>query len=154
MPTSRATRVTSEVKTPSCLIMVLTIVAERRNSPLSGRPSTSSGTVLSRSPCATAVMARVTSVVGQTRSSIRVLMEFSISPQAPLGAAKFHALFGLSFAANDLADALQLLCHALIGGDDFIESIGNLAFDADVVTGHANGKIPAPHGLQGGEQFS
>ena len=54
VPTSRATRVTSEVKTPSCLIMVLTMVAERRNSPFSGRPSTSRRTVCSRSPCATA----------------------------------------------------------------------------------------------------
>ncbi len=42
VPTSRATRVTSEVNTPSCSIIVLTMVAERRNSPSSGRPSTSS----------------------------------------------------------------------------------------------------------------
>ena len=42
VPTSRATRVTSEVNTLSCLIIVLTISAERRNSPFSGRPSTSS----------------------------------------------------------------------------------------------------------------
>ena len=33
VPTSRATRVTSEVNTPSCLIIELTMVAERRNSP-------------------------------------------------------------------------------------------------------------------------
>ena len=33
VPTSRATRVTSEVNTPSCLIIVLTMVADRRNSP-------------------------------------------------------------------------------------------------------------------------
>jgi hypothetical protein len=85
VPTSRATRVTSEVKTLSCLIMVLTMVAERRNSPLSGLPSTSSCTVCSRSPFATAETARVTSVVGHSRSSIRVLMEASISPQAPVG---------------------------------------------------------------------
>ena len=84
VPTSRATRVTSDVNTPSCLIMVLTMVAERRNSPCSGRPSTSSCTVCSRSPCATAAIARVTSVVGQSRSSIRVLIEPSISTQAPL----------------------------------------------------------------------
>ena len=45
VPTSRATRVTSEVKTPSCSIIVLTIVAERRNSPSRGRPSTSRRTV-------------------------------------------------------------------------------------------------------------
>ena len=64
--------------------MVLTIVAARRNSPLSGRPSTSSRTVCSRSPCATAPITRVTSVVGHTRSSIRPLTEPSISPQAAL----------------------------------------------------------------------
>ena len=83
VPTSRATRVTSDVKTESCLIIALTIVAERRNSPLSGRPSTSSGTVWSRSPFATAVIVRVTAVVGHRRSSISVLTDSSMSPQAP-----------------------------------------------------------------------
>ena len=82
-PTSRATRVTSAVNTPSCWIMVLTIVAERRNSPSSGRPSTSSPTVCVRFPWATAAMARVTSLVGRSRSSMSVLTETSISPQAP-----------------------------------------------------------------------
>ena len=81
VPTSRATRVTSEVNTESCLIIVLTMVAERRNSPFSGRPSTSSRAVCSRSPCATAEITRVTSVVGHTRSSISVFTEVSISPQ-------------------------------------------------------------------------
>ena len=89
VPTSRATRVTSEVNTLSCLIMVLTIVAERRNSPSSGRPSTSRRTVCSRSPWATAEMARVTSVVGHSRSSIRVLTDVSISPQAPCDSPNF-----------------------------------------------------------------
>ena len=89
VPTSRATRVTSEVNTLSCLIMVLTMVAARRNSPSSGRPSTSRRTVCSRSPCATAEMTRVTSVVGQSRSSIRVLTEVSISPQAPFDRPNF-----------------------------------------------------------------
>ena len=83
VPTSRATRVTSEVNTLSCLIMVLTMVAERRNSPLSGRPSTSRRMVTSRSPWATDSIVRVTSVVGHSRSSIKALTEFSISPQEP-----------------------------------------------------------------------
>ena len=39
-------------------------------------------------PCATAAIARVTSVVGHSRSSISVLTEVSISPQAPLGQAE------------------------------------------------------------------
>ena len=63
--------------------MVLTMFAERRNSPSSGRPSTSRRTVWVRLPWATAAMARVTSVVGRSRSSISVLTETSISPQAP-----------------------------------------------------------------------
>ncbi len=83
VPTSRATRVTSEVNTLSCLIMVLTMFAERRNSPLSARPSTSSGTVCSRSPRATAVTVRVTAVVGHSRSSISALTEPSMSAHAP-----------------------------------------------------------------------
>ena len=88
VPTSRATRVTSEVNTESCLIMVLTIVAERRNSPFSARPSTSSGTVCNRSPRATAVTVRVTAVVGHSRSSMSVLTEPSMSAHAPLESPK------------------------------------------------------------------
>ena len=84
VPTSRATRVTSAVNTPSCWIIVLTILAERRNSPSSGRPSTSSRTVCVRLPWATPAMARVTSAVGRSKSSTSVLTDTSISPQAPL----------------------------------------------------------------------
>ena len=83
MPTSRATRVTSEVNTVICWIIVLTIEAERRNSPSSGRPATSSCIFCERSPLATAAIVRVTSVVGQSRSSTSVLKERSISAQAP-----------------------------------------------------------------------
>ena len=88
VPTSRATRVTSRAKTPSCAIIELTIMADRRNSPSSRRPSTSSRTVWERSPSATAAMARVTSVVGQIRSSTRALTVASISPHAWLGRPK------------------------------------------------------------------
>src|SRR5579872_145421 len=59
------------------------MVAERKNSPSRGRPSTSKRTVCVKFPWATPAMARVTSVVGRSRSSIRVLTETSISPQAP-----------------------------------------------------------------------
>jgi len=75
VPTSRATRVTSEVNTESWAIMLFTSLAERRNSPSRGRPSTSRAISWPRSPLATAPMARVTSVVGHTRSSIRVFRE-------------------------------------------------------------------------------
>ena len=71
-------------------------------------------TVCSRSPLATAAIARVTSAVGHNRSSIKVLTEASISPQAPREP-ESHALAGLAFPADDLADALELLGHALVG---------------------------------------
>ncbi len=83
VPTSRATRVTSEVNTLSCLIMVLTMLADRRNSPFSARPSTSNGTVCCKSPRATAVTVRVTAVVGHSKSSISALTDDSMSAHAP-----------------------------------------------------------------------
>ena len=153
VPTSRATRVTSEVNTLSCLIIVLTMLADCRNSPPSGRPSTSSCTVCSRSPCATAATARVTSRVGHSRSSISVLTEPSMSAHEPLDEVELDALPGLAFAADDLADALQLLRHALVGGDDFVEGVGDLALDAEVVAGHPHREIARPHRLQGVQQI-
>ena len=83
VPTSRDTRVTSELNTLICSIIVLTMLAERRNSPCSGRPSTSRSIVRVRSPRATAEIERVMRSVGQSRSSQSVLTEISIAPQAP-----------------------------------------------------------------------
>ena len=83
VPTSRATRVTSEVNISSCLIMVFTIVAKLRNSPIRWRPSTSKGTLFERSPFATAAIASVTWAVGQSKSSINALIDSSISRHAP-----------------------------------------------------------------------
>ncbi len=59
MPTSRATRVTSDENAESCSIILLTSFAEPRNSPSSGRPSTSRLIDCPRSPLATAPTARV-----------------------------------------------------------------------------------------------
>ena len=84
VPTSRATRVTSEVNTDSWSIILLTSFADRRNSPSSGRPSTSSAIDWPRSPLATAPTARVTSVVGQTRSSISMLTAATSLAQLPI----------------------------------------------------------------------
>ncbi len=95
VPTSRATRVTSEAKELSWSTMMLTILPMRRNSPRRGRPSISSIIVCDRSPLATAPMTRATSVVGWTRSPIRVLMESthcSHSPVAPGSRARWPIL--------------------------------------------------------------
>ena len=153
VPTSRATRVTSEVNTESWPIIALTIIAERRNSPFSGRPSTSSGMVCIRSPLATAEMVRVTWVVGHSRSSISVLTDCSMSPQAPLREAEAHAGAGLALAADHLADLLQLLGHARVGGDDVVEGVRHAAGDAGAVAGQAHGEVADPHRLQGGQQL-
>ena len=50
VPTSRATRVTSAEKSPSCSTILLMVLAVRRNSPSSSRPPTSSAMLLERSP--------------------------------------------------------------------------------------------------------
>src|SRR5215475_3193066 len=104
--------------------MRFTMLAERRNSPSSGRPSTSSRTVCVRFPCATAAIARVTSAVGRSRSSTRVFTETSISPQAPCDSWKrvrsrvlpslptaFPTLFN-SCAICSLADTISLKVSA------------------------------------------
>ena len=83
VPTSRATRVTSEAKEFNCATMVFTTRAVCRNSPLSERPSTSSAMVCERSPLATAPITRATSVEGCTRSPIRPLTESRHSAHPP-----------------------------------------------------------------------
>ena len=57
---------------------------------------------------------------------------FHLRPGAA-GGAELHALFGLTFLADHLADAVELLRHAFIGGGDLVKSVGNLALDPEVV---------------------
>ncbi|OEZ53921.1 hypothetical protein DUGA6_59230 [Duganella sp. HH105] len=83
VPTSRATRVTSEENDDSCSTMVLAVVAARRYWPFSGTPSTSSAMVCDRSPFATAPITRAISVVGRTRSSISALTALTMVAQPP-----------------------------------------------------------------------
>ncbi len=153
VPTSRATRVTSEVNTLSCLIMVLTISAERRNSPFNGRPSTSSCTVCKqvalrhRGDGARHLRGRPQQIVDQ-----RIDASLHLAPGA-IGQSEADTLAGAAVAAHHLPDPFELLGHALVGGDDFIERVGDLAEDADAVAGHADGKVADPHGLQRMKEF-
>ena len=134
--------------------MVLTMLAERRNSPSSGRPSTSSRTVWFRLPCATAAMARVTSVVGRRRSSTSVLTETSISPQAPFAVAEARALTGAALFADGLSNALQFLGHLFVGSDDVIEGVGDLSRQAGPRSRQTNGEVALLHPLQAGQNDS
>jgi hypothetical protein len=83
VPTSRATRVTSEAKELSWLTIVLTVLAVRRNSPSSGLPSISRAIVWERSPLATAPITREVSLVGCTSRLIRALTDVIELAQAP-----------------------------------------------------------------------
>ena len=86
VPTSRATRVTSEAKLASCSTIVFTTLPMRRNSPRSGRPSISTDIDCERSPLATAPMTRETSAVGCTMSSISSLTDRMADSQPPRAA--------------------------------------------------------------------
>ncbi len=83
VPTSRATRVTSELNARSWLTIVFTICAVSRNCPCSRRPSMSVDIVCERSPLATALMTRAISLLGRTTSSIRSLIESRVAAHAP-----------------------------------------------------------------------
>ena len=82
----------------------------------------------------------------------RVDRAFHVGPRAA-GKAELDALAGLAFAADHLADALELLRHPLVGGDDFVEGIGDLALDAEMVAGHSHREVAAAHRLQRVQQI-
>ena len=54
----------------------------------------------------------------------------------------------LALATDEFADAIDLLGHALIGCNDFIESIRDLAEEAVFLAGHPHGKVAGPHCAQ------
>ena len=70
-----------------------------------------------------------------------MLTETSISPQEPRRLLEARALAGLAFFADGLADALQLARHLLVGGDDVVEGVGDLAFKAGPGDGQPDGEV-------------
>ena len=54
----------------------------------------------------------------------------------------------LALATDELADAIDLLGHALIGCNDVIESIRDLAEEAVFLAGHPHGKVAGTHCAQ------
>jgi hypothetical protein len=60
---------------------------------------------------------------------------------------------GLAFLADHLAGTFQLACDALIGSDDLVERIGDLAADAGAVARQAHGEVAVAHSLQGPQQL-
>ena len=82
----------------------------------------------------------------------RVDRALHVGPRAA-GEVELDALPGLAFAADDLADTLELLRHALIGGDDFVEGVGDLALDAEMIAGHPHREVAGAHRLQRVQQI-
>jgi hypothetical protein len=80
VPTSRATRVTSDAKARSWSTILLTVVPMRRNSPCTERPLISSTIFCDRSPSATALSTRATSVVGCSTSLMSELSASTVTP--------------------------------------------------------------------------
>ena len=62
-------------------------------------------------------------------------------------------MFDFALTSDDLSDALELLRHAIIGRDDLVEYVGNLALDAGAVHGHPHRKVATAHRLQGDKKL-
>ena len=71
-----------------------------------------------------------------------------MSTQAPLDAPEPHPRAGFPFPTDNLADLLQLLSHPLVGGNDIVEGIGDLARQLGPVSRQPNGKVAGAHGLK------
>jgi hypothetical protein len=73
------------------------------------------------------------------------LTDRSIFPHArkPEG----DALTGLAFAPDDPPDMVELLGHALVGGDDVVESVGYLPRDTDLIARHPDAEVADTHRL-------
>src|SRR5918993_183627 len=132
VPTSRATRVTSEAKPFSWSTIVFTTLPIRRNSPRSGRPSISTVMLCERSPLATAPMTRETSPV-------------VLDPPA---------LADLAFLADDPGEALEFLSHLVVERDHLVEQSGNFAVDAVGLFGQADAEVAAAQRTEGAKQLA
>ena len=98
-------------------------------------------------------MIRAISVVGRTRSSISVLMDWTIVPQppaTPTGAARWD----VAFASDHAADPIELLGYALVGIDDVVEDVGDLAGDAGQIGGQAHRPVALAERQQCAEQLA
>ncbi|MEY9616069.1 hypothetical protein ABIF21_008943 [Bradyrhizobium elkanii] len=130
------------------MIIVLTMFADCRNSPRSGPAldvelhGLQQVALRHRGDRAGDFAGRPQQIVDQ-----RVDRTLHIGPGAA-GEAEIDALAGLSLAADDLADARQLLRHALVGGCDFVEGVRDLAVDAEIVAAHPNREVAGAHRLQ------
>ena len=134
--------------------IVLTVRAVRRNSPCSGRPSTSRAIVWERSPLATAPMTRAVSLVGCTRSLDEAVDALDARGPGAAGAAQRHALVDLAFLPHGPAEAVQLQVGPLDHGHDVVERVGDLARRTRPGLREADGEVPFLDRDQGGQHLA
>jgi hypothetical protein len=56
--------------------------------------------------------------------------------------------------ADDVADAPELLGDLVVGGDDLVEGVGDLAVEAGQLARQLHGKVAASDALQGVQQLA
>ena len=154
VPTSRATRVTSEVKTESWSIMRFTSRAECRNSPSSGRPSTSSVMDWPKSPFATAPMVRVTSMVGRIRSSIRVFKASTSSAQPPIRPARVIRCLSRPSRPTRLLTRLVSLARRSFTVSTSLKASAILPYTPFQPTGRRTAKLPLRNAIMASNSIS
>src|SRR5262249_13600844 len=78
---------------------------------------------------------------------------FHLSPGAA-GFPEVYTVSDLAFASQRLADLLELLRQALIGSDDLVEGVGNLAGESHSVARHPHREVTDTHGLKAMQQVT
>ena len=82
----------------------------------------------------------------------RVDRRLHLAPRAGR-TSELDALPRLPLFADDRADSFELARHAGVGGDDLVEGVGDLAFEARPVTGQAHREVAVAYGLQRAKQL-
>jgi hypothetical protein len=154
VPTSRATRVTSEAKEASCSTIVFTTLPMRRNSPRSGRPSISTGHRLGqvalgdRADDARHLGGRLHHVLDElVHRTDRGLPPAGRVLDAP-------ALGDLAFLADHGGETLEFVRHLLVEADHFVENGRNLAVDPGEILREPNRKVAAPKAPQRAQKLA
>ena len=138
VPTSRATRVTSETNPLSWSTMALIVFFSSSIS-----PAASTDIFLLRSPSATAPITRCISIVGRTRSSIRLLTDSMLPPQlcdADPSTTRCDSLPCLPTTSLTLASSAP---EHLVGDDHLVEAVGDLPCHAGPGERHARTEVSA-----------
>src|SRR4029077_5374325 len=83
----------------------------------------------------------------------RVDGDFHLAPRAAR-LLESHAFARAALLADHLADAIEFASHLLIGGDDVVERIGDLASEAGPSAGQAGGEITVAERSEAGLDYA